>query len=64
MRKWLYVLLAISVLYALSRLNSEKRKARYPILRRIDKTVTYLAWILLAAYGITFIYWLYTEIIR
>jgi hypothetical protein len=64
MRKWLYVLLAISVLYAVSRLNSEKRKARYPILKRIDKTVTYLAWILLAAYGITFLYWIYTEIIR
>jgi len=63
-RKWLWLLLVLAVLYAASTLNTRKRQARYPILKRIDKAVTVLVWILLASYGFTFIYWLYTEVIR
>jgi hypothetical protein len=63
-RKWLWLLLVLAVLYAASTLNTGKRQARYPILKRIDKAITVLVWILLASYGFTFFYWLYTEVIR
>jgi hypothetical protein len=63
-RKWLWLLLVLAVLYAASTFNTGKRQARYPILKRIDKAITVLVWILLASYGFTFFYWLYTEVIR
>jgi ABC-type multidrug transport system permease subunit len=63
-RKWLWLLLVLAVLYAASTFNARKRQARYPILKRIDKTITMLVWILLASYGFTFLYWLYTQVIR
>ena len=63
-RKWLLLLLVLAVLYAASTFNTRKRQARYPILKRIDKTITILVWVLLASYGVTFLYWLYTEVIR
>ena len=64
MRKWLLVLLVLAILYALSTLTGKKRKARYPILRRIDRAITVVVWFLLAAYGIAFFYWLFTQAIR
>ena len=63
-RKWLLLLLVLAVLYAASTFNTRNRQARYPILKRIDKTITILVWILLATYGFSFCYWLYTEVIR
>ena len=63
-RKWLWLLLVLALLYAASTFNTRKRQARYPILKRIDKAITVLVWILLASYGFTFFYWLYTEVIR
>jgi Mn2+/Fe2+ NRAMP family transporter len=64
MRKWLFMLLVLAVLYALSTLTGKKHKTRYPILRRIDRAISVVVWILLAAYGIAFFYWLYTRVIR
>lgn len=64
MRKWLFVLLALAVLYALSTLTRKKHKAKYPILKRIDRAITVVVWILLAAYGVAFFYWLFTQVIR
>jgi len=64
MRKWLFVLLVLAILYALSTLTEKKQKARYPILKRIDRAITFVVWILLAAYGIAFFYWLFTRVIR
>jgi hypothetical protein len=63
-RKWLWLLLVLVVVYAASAINTKKRQVRYPILKRIDKTLTVLVWILLASYGAAFLYWLYTEVIR
>jgi hypothetical protein len=63
MRKWLFVLLVLAVLYALSTLTGKKHKARYPILRRIDRAITVVVWVLLAAYGIAFFYWLFGRFI-
>lgn len=64
MRKWLFVLLVLAILYALSTLTGKKHKARYPILKRIDRAMTVVVWFLLAAYGIAFFYWLFTQAIR
>jgi len=64
MRKWLFVLLVLAILYALTTLTGRKYRARYHILRRVDRAITVVVWILLAAYGIAFFYWLYTQIIR
>lgn len=63
MRKWLFLLLVLAVLYALSKFTGKKQQARYPFLKRIDKTITLLVWVLLAVYVISFLYWLYTQVI-
>jgi hypothetical protein len=63
MRKWLYVLLVMAILYAISTLNNKRRPARDPFLKRIDKIITIVVWALLIAYGAAFLYWLYTELI-
>jgi hypothetical protein len=62
-RKWLWLLLVLAVLYAASTFNTKRRQARYPILKRIDRSITILVWILLASYGVAFLYWLYTEVL-
>lgn len=63
MRKWLFILLILAVLYALSKFTGRKQQARYPFLKRIDRIITMLVWVLLAAYVFSFLYWLYTEVI-
>jgi hypothetical protein len=64
LRRWLFVGLVLAVLYAVSTLNTKKRRAKYAILKRLDRTITILVWVLLVAYGVSFIYWLYTQVIR
>jgi hypothetical protein len=64
MRKWLFVLLILAILYALSNLTGKRHRARYPILKRIDRGISVVMWILLAAYGVAFVYWVFTEVIR
>ncbi len=57
-------MLILAVLYALSKITGKKHHSRYPFLKQIDRTITILVWVLLAAYLASFIYWLYNEIIR
>jgi hypothetical protein len=57
-------MLILAVLYALSKITAKQHHSRYPFLKRIDRTITLLVWVLLAAYLVSFFYWLYTEIIR
>jgi hypothetical protein len=64
MRKWMFVLLVLAILYALSTLTGKKHKAKYPILKRVDRAITVVVWFLLAAYGIAFFYWLFSQVIR
>jgi len=64
MRKWLFVGLVLAILYALSTLTGKRHKARYPILRRLDRAISIVVWILLAAYGLSFVYWLFTQVIH
>jgi hypothetical protein len=64
MRKWLFVLLFLAVLYALSKITGKKQRTRHPFLKRIDRTITILVWVLLTAYLVAFFYWLYIEVIH
>ena len=64
MRKWLVLLLAIAVLFALPKLGARGRRDRFPLLKRINETVNILAAVLLVVYLVAFGYWLWTEVIR
>jgi hypothetical protein len=61
MRKWLVLLLAIALLYALPKLNTRGRRSRFPLLRRIDQAINIVAAVLLAVYLVAFVYWLITR---
>lgn len=64
MRKWLVMLLAIALLYALPKINTRGRRSASPYLRRLNETINILVWVLLAVYLGAFLYWLWTEVIR
>jgi hypothetical protein len=64
MRKWLVILLAIALLYALPKLNTRGRRRDFPLMKRINETINILAWVLLAVYFGAFLYWIWTEFIR
>lgn len=59
MRKWLLVLLAIALLYAVPRIGARGRRGASPLLRRVGETLGLLAWVLLAVYLGAFLYWLF-----
>jgi hypothetical protein len=59
MRKWLVLLLAISLLYALPKLNTGGRRRNFPLMKRINDTINVLVWVLLVVYFGAFIYWLF-----
>jgi hypothetical protein len=62
MRKWLVFLLGLSVVYALSKLNTKTRRKRYPILKRLNTALNVLVWAMALAYLAAFVYWLVTEV--
>jgi len=64
MRKWLVLLLAIALLFALPKLNTRGRRNAFPLLKRINETINILAWVLLAVYVGAFLYWIWTEVVR
>lgn len=64
MRKWLVLLLAIALLYALPKLNTRGRRSRFPLLKKIDEAVNVVAAVLLVFYLVAFLHWLWTEVIR
>lgn len=64
MRKWLLLLLAIAILYALPKLNTRGRRQTFPLLKRVNDAINILVWILLAVYFGAFLYWLWTEVLH
>jgi hypothetical protein len=64
MRKWLVLLLALAILYALPKINTRGSRRKFPLMKRIDDTVNVLAVVLLLVYLVAFGRWLWTEIIR
>jgi hypothetical protein len=63
MRKWLFFLLILALIYGISQINRRKR-VKSPFLKRLNETITIIVWVLLAAYTLTFLYWLYTTIFK
>jgi len=64
MRKWLILLLAIALLYALPKLNTPMRRRQLPLMKRINGAVNVVVIVLLVYYLGSFLYWLWTEVIR
>ena len=62
MKKWLLVLVLILVFYVLALINKKKKKEKGPLLKKINYVISVIAWVFLVAYGIAFLYWLYTLI--
>jgi len=48
MRKWLVLLLALAILYALPKINTRGSRRKFPLMKRIDDTVNVLAAVLLS----------------
>lgn len=64
MRKWLVLLLALAILYALPKINTRGSRRKFPLMKRVNDTVNVLAAVLLLIYLVAFGRWLWTEIIR
>ena len=64
MRKWLIFFLALVAVWAFSRFNTKKNRAQYPRLKRINEAVNITVWVLVAAYLIAFLLWLFKTISR
>jgi len=62
MRKWLLFLVVLVVIILLSKVN-QKKGMRTPLGKRINETLSIMVWVLIIVYVISFIYWLYTQII-
>ena len=63
MRKWLLMLAILGLVYLVSQIGRRK-KQRPPFLKRLNETLSLLAWALVAAYSLFFLYWLYTQIFK
>jgi len=63
MRKWLLLLALLGLVYLVSHINRRK-KDRSPFLKRLNETLSLLAWALVATYTLFFLYWLYTQIFK
>lgn len=61
MRKWLVLLLAIAIIYALPKINTARGRTRYPFLKRLNETINILAVVLFIVYLAAFVYWLFTR---
>lgn len=58
MRKWLILLLALSILYALPKINTRRARQRFPVMKTIDQAINVAVVVLLAAYLFAFVRWL------
>jgi hypothetical protein len=61
MRKWLVLLLAIALLYALPKFNTKRTRQTVPLMKRVDDAVNVVVIALLAVYLISFVRWLLTR---
>jgi|Deesub1362B_J571_1020462.scaffolds.fasta_scaffold00002_405 hypothetical protein len=61
MKKWLFFLAILAIIYLLGRWG-QTRRSSHPFLVRLNQTISIIVWVLLIAYTISFIYWLVTEV--
>lgn len=57
MKKWLFILFMLTVLYLVYDKTRKEKGGGREILRRLNAAITWLAWFLLVIYGLAFIYW-------
>jgi hypothetical protein len=61
MRKWLAPLIVIVVVFVLSKISNRRTRERFPLLKRIDRTINAVVVLLLAVYLFYFVRWLLTR---
>ncbi|MEN6559426.1 MAG: hypothetical protein ABFD52_01440 [Acidobacteriota bacterium] len=58
MRKWLLLLLVISLIFVLPKINTRRTRQAFPLMKRIDAAVNVAVVLLLAIYLFAFVRWL------
>lgn len=58
MKKWFLILFMVSILYLAVDKARKKKGGSREILRRLNASITFLAWFLLVIYGLAFVYWI------
>ena len=61
MRKWLFLLLAIALIFVLPKIDTRRTRRVFPLMKRIDMAVNVAVVLLLAIYLYAFIHWLLTR---
>jgi VIT1/CCC1 family predicted Fe2+/Mn2+ transporter len=64
MRKWLFLLGLIVLVYFIFKASGSKSKEKSPFLKRVNETITILVLALSIAYVLAFLYWLYGVIFK
>ncbi len=64
MRRWIFLIGLIVIIYLLTVSNSKRAQRRSSFLRRFKETISILAWTLTAIYVMAFLYLLYTQIFK
>lgn len=64
MRKWLFIIGLVAIVYLFSIVNSSKVKEKSPFLQRFNESITVLVWALTIFYVVFFLYYLYTVIFK
>ena len=63
MRRWLLFLAIIGLVYIISKV-SQKGENRSSFRQRFSETVSILVWVLIVAYVLSFLYWIYSQIFK
>jgi magnesium-transporting ATPase (P-type) len=63
MRKWLFLLVVLSLVYIFAKAN-QKKEVRSPFRKRFNETLSIVVWVMLVAYVVSFLYWLYTQVFK
>jgi len=63
MRRWLFFLFIIVVVYGISRVG-KSTKGRSSFFKSISETIGIIVWVLIIVYTVGFLYWLYTELFK
>jgi hypothetical protein len=63
MRKWFLFLVIIGLVYLASKAG-QRGENRSSFHQRFSETVSILVWVLIVAYVLSFLYWLYSQIFK
>jgi magnesium-transporting ATPase (P-type) len=63
MRRLAIFLVILVVVYLVSQ-ASKKKDVRSPLRKRFSETLTIIVWVMLVAYVLSFLYWLYTQVFK